>query len=133
MSIKSPMAEGQNWLAPMTGETDIVVKRYPLPTLNRYRWRRGEPQEVEIKGVNIQPLKDSEYLLLPEGYRARDWLKIYSKEALQGPREGPDGQDGDRFTYKGTLYEVVRCKPYSMGVLDHYKSLAVSVEKTPTE
>lgn len=105
----------------------------PFPYACKAQVGKGKGKEVEIKGVNIQPLKDSEYLLLPEGHRTRDWLKLYSKEELQTPLEGASGHGGDEFTYKGTRYQVVRSKRYAMGVLDHFKSLAVSVEKTPTE
>lgn len=107
-------------------------KRYGAPV--NVKGQLQKPAEVTpgtlTMVASIQPLGTFDALNLAEGLRNRDAQKVYTTTQLRVADE--DAQlFGDRFMYKGHLYEV------SMGVdwtdqplsLTHYKYIATKVPK----
>lgn len=76
-------------------------------------------------------MNEREKLIFPESERTKEWLKVYSPELLRTLKEGAGGYAPDTFSFNGIDYEIKKVRNYSMGVQDHYKALAVSIEKTP--
>lgn len=95
-------------------------------------WQEGDTTVVVCK-CNIQPLKPSETLAMPESERTRDWLKIYSDVELRKSQEGDDGWGADEFEWQGYRYRIMKVSSYHMGVLDHHKALAARIPITPND
>ena len=77
--------------------------------------------------VVVQPLSPRERMLLPEGSRTKEKVKIYSITTLRiGSPEA--GTIGDRFTYNGVLFEV-DAEAYWAGDGSHYRYWATKVER----
>lgn len=95
-------------------------------------WVEGAPTVLSIK-CNVQPLKPSELMVLPESDRTREWLKVYSAEELRTAQEGEGGWDADEFIWNGYKYRVMKDYNFQMGVLDHWKAWAARVPVTPDE
>lgn len=77
--------------------------------------------------VVVQPLSPRERMLLPEGSRTKEKVKIYSLSALRiGSPEA--GTIGDRFTRNGVLFEV-DAEAYWAGDGSHYRYWATKVER----
>ena len=79
--------------------------------------------------ASIQALRDYETLALPEGYRNRDACKLYVSSELMVAEE-KTGTLGDRFFYKGTLYEVMLAVDWEDSDLSHFRYKAFKVEQT---
>jgi hypothetical protein len=89
-------------------------------------WVEGSAETLTIS-MSIQPLRIEEMDALPEGRRNSRAVKIYSGVELL-PAEQTTGQNADLVTWQGKPWEVIGCDSYQMGVISHYKSLAVEVK-----
>lgn len=89
-------------------------------------WVPGTETNLTLM-MSIQPLRVDEMDALPEGRRNSRAVKIYSGDELL-LAEQTTGQNADLVTWQGKQWEVMGCDPYQMGVISHYKSLAVEVK-----
>lgn len=110
----------------------VVIRR---PTAGSYvmgRWVQPTTAERVTIQANVQPVRTTkELMLLPEGDRTKDSLKLYTTTKLQGRQEGATVKTGDTFVWTdGHTYEVVVAHTYEMGVLNHTKAIAVRKELT---
>jgi hypothetical protein len=117
--------------------SDLVVSRGSQGHYLDGDWVAGDVTTFTIK-AKIQPLKDTELLLLPESSRNRSWVKVYIQEgqvathsALRAAQQGPQGFDPDFFTWQGYKYEVMKDRNYDNSVIDHTRVFAARVEVTP--
>lgn len=120
----------------MTVPTFSLTKKLPLTIYRkaqgmyvRGRWVEGEETTLVVM-ANVQPLRDSELLKLPEADRQRKWLKLYvaTPETVREAKQGSEGYGADEFIWEGERYEVMKSQRYSMGVLDHTRGMAARVE-----
>jgi hypothetical protein len=100
-------------------------------------WVAGDVTTFTIK-AKVQPLKDTELLLLTEASRNRAWVKVYIQEGLadgypelRAAQQGPQGFDPDTFLWQGYKYEVMKDLNYNDSTLDHTRVFAARVEVTP--
>lgn len=108
----------------LTHKVPITVERVTGGSWVKGRWVEGESVEIEIEG-NVQPLKFHEIMQLPESDRTREWIKIYSAEQMYTSEESSEeGHQADLIHWEGKVYKVMKCRHYSMGVLDHFHALA---------
>ena len=75
----------------------------------------GMPDTVSIK-ASIQPATVDDLKSLPEGRRTDGAYKLYSDDLIKVE---------DIFEINGDSYEVAMCEPWSNGVVNHYKAIAV--------
>lgn len=115
----------------------LLTKKIPIIIYRRTKgeyvegdWVEGGVQEI-IREVNIQPLKPSEILQMPESDRTREWYKLYCAEDLRTQLEGPNGWDADEFEWQGGRYKVMKVRNYSMSILDHFHAMAARIGPTP--
>lgn len=88
--------------------------------------------ETQIsRDVNIQPLKPSEIMMMPESERTKEWYKVYCAEDLRTAQEGVNGWDADEFDFQGYRYRIMKVSYYLMGTLNHHKALAARISVTP--
>ena len=82
---------------------------------------------VPMRG-NIQPMGDSEILLMPEGDRLKECIVVYSDQKLYAEME-TNQRPADVVQYNGNRYKVVKVKDYSQVPigLKHYRSQAVII------
>lgn len=113
----------------LTRKVEITVIRPGAFTIVNGRKVVGEPSTHFVEG-NIQPLKYSELMLMPESDRTKEWYKIFLQldQDIRGAREGSDGWEADFIEWEGDTYKVMRHKLYKMGVLDHQEC---HVARTP--
>lgn len=100
-------------------------------------WQDGSISTFEVK-AKVQPLKDTEVMLLPESERNRSWLKLHVQEdlllthsALRGAQPGQDGWGPDEFDWQGYRYEVMKDRNFDDSILDHTRVMAARKEVTP--
>lgn len=113
----------------LTGKTPITILREGKGEWVRGRWVEGEVTPIEIE-VNIQPLRLSQIVHMPEADRTKEWYVLYSSEEIREKLEGEGGYGSDTFVWEGRDFEVYRSRRFSMGVLDHWEAYAVRVERT---
>lgn len=100
----------------------VALERFESAgTFIKGAYTKGESIIRNIK-VNVQPVKPTEMLLLPEAQRTRETIKIFSTDALR-PVEQTESKSADRITYNNVVYEVVSTKDWSLSALPHYVSL----------
>lgn len=88
--------------------------------------------ETQItRNVNIQPVKPSEIMMMPESERTKEWYKIYCAEDLRTLQEGASGWSADEFIWQGYRYRVMKVSVWNMGTLNHYKAWAARIPVTP--
>jgi hypothetical protein len=114
----------------LTKKVSIDIIRQTQGSYVNGDWVEGTETVVPTE-VNIQPLKDSEILMLPESERTREWYKLYSAEELRTAKEGVGGNGADEFIFDGDRYRVMKARNYAMGTLDHWKCMAARVNITP--
>lgn len=88
-------------------------------------WTANDPTTLTIK-ASVQPLRLDEMQAMPEGRRSSHVVKIYSDTELYPAIQGT-GQNADQFTWQSKTWEVIACDAYQMGIISHYKALAVEV------
>ena len=115
----------------------LLTKKIPLVIIRRTAgsyvegdWVEGSTSNINIE-VNIQPLKDSELMMMPEADRSREWYKFYTNTLVRTQKEGSGGYDADEFDFQGNRYKVMKVRNYGMGVLNHFRGLAARIELTP--
>lgn len=124
MSFSPPL------LLPLTGQIDILVTSSSGGAYVRGVYVKSTPTSRTIK-ANVQPvLKSTDTLILSEGDRYKEVIKIYTTEPLLSRREGVSPVEGDLVSYNGKVFEVMRVIEYKMGILNHWKSIAVRKEVT---
>lgn len=77
--------------------------------------------------ANVQPTGYKETLILEEADRSKKALKVYSPAPIYSEEENENG--ADEFDWEGDTFRVMKVLNYSMGILDHYKAIAVMKEK----
>lgn len=68
-------------------------------------WVPGAPVVLEIKAV-VQPLSSDELLIVPEGERTKQLIKVHTKEDIKITNESTL-TDADVFVYNGDRYTVI--------------------------
>lgn len=124
MSFSPPL------LLPLTGQIDIVVTSSSGGSYVKGAYVKGAPTSRTIK-ANVQPvMKGTDTLILPESDRSKEIIKIYTTEPLLSRKEGVAPNEGDLVSYDGKTFEVMKVIEYKMGILNHFKSIAVRKEIT---
>jgi hypothetical protein len=114
----------------LTKKVSIDIIRQTQGSYVNGDWVEGTETTVPTE-VNIQPLKDSEILLLPESERTKEWYKLYSAEELRTAKEGTGGYGADEFIWQGDRYRVMKARNFAMGTLDHFRAFAARIPLTP--
>lgn len=114
----------------LTNKIPVSIERRGQGYWNFGEWVEGEPITI-IREVNIQPLKPSEILQMPESDRTREWYKVFCADELRTKQEGANGHGPDRFEWQGHTYEIMKVQNYAIGILDHHEAWAARVSVTP--
>lgn len=92
-------------------------------------WVEGAESEIIIK-ASQQPATASEQETLPEGRRKGEIFKYYTNvelyAAIQADEE-TEAKSADIIVTDRGSYEVIDCRLYQSGVINHYKVFAVKV------
>lgn len=114
----------------LTGQAVVEVTRTVGGSFVKGVWQKGTPTTLHIK-ANVQPLlKGADLLILPEGDRTKELIKVYTTSPLLQRKEGSTPNEGDLIAWDGKVYEVLKVIAYKMGLLDHYKAICVRKELT---
>ena len=117
-------------LLPLNGIVKVPVLRRTGGQWVKGVWTAGEAETI-IVDANIQPvLKSTDTLTLPEAERSKEAIKVYTTEQLFQRLEGDSPKEGDLISWDGKLFEVRKVSGYKMGILDHFKAIAVRKEIT---
>lgn len=76
---------------------------------------------------SYQPIKSSEQLLLPEGFRTRKGFKVFSQTELRCVEEGKE-QYADKLFIENEWYDVIVVDKWDVGVQPHYEALITREE-----
>lgn len=117
--------------------SDLTIYRQGKGSFVEGDWVPGTETTFTVK-AKIQPLKDTELMILPEALRNRSWVKVYVQEdqspthsALRAAQQGDNGFGPDEFVWQGFRYEVMKDRNYDDSVLDHTRVFAARKEVTP--
>ncbi len=87
-------------------------------------WKRLTGSDVTLHIMaSIQPLNGREIMLLPDGERDRETVKVYTDTALVIADQEAQ-QKGDQIAYNGGVYEVMVKSNWTETRLAHFKYLA---------
>lgn len=116
----------------LTHKIPLTIFRKSEGSYVNGRWVEGTTSEIVLQ-VNIQPLKPSEILMLPEADRTRAWVKFYSADYARTLKEGVGGWSADEFIWKNDRYKIMKVDDWTngMGILEHVKIQAARIELTP--
>lgn len=113
-----------------TRSIPLIIVRKTAGTYVNGRYVEGDATSFTIK-ANVQPgLKFNDTQYLAEGERGRLAVRVYTASEIRARKEGPEGYDADEFEYEGQTYVIRWCHHYKMGILDHWKAIAVAKEVT---
>jgi hypothetical protein len=113
---------------------DIVGLQTRKVTLTHYepgewvngRYERGAPTVVQFN-ASVQPMTPNEMLLLPEGQRATETVKIYACSNAMKVANISTGESGDLLEIEGVSFQVQQVTRYLLpgSALSHWKAIAV--------
>jgi len=108
--------------------TTYTIKRPGVGSRVDGRWVAAATGDVSIV-ASVQPMNHHEALLLPEGWRDRGAIKIYTATELRAAN--PDAKTkGDQIVYQGFNWEVQTVDPWDEAKdIPHFKCIALKVEK----
>jgi hypothetical protein len=93
------------------------------------RWVDGSYVDTTID-VCPQPMSTDDLMLLPEGMRTKGAVKLYTLSLVKSADEASAVKTPpDEITYDGLVYQVQQTWKWRVGILDHYKVIAVRKEK----
>lgn len=91
-------------------------------------YQDGMSEPITIYG-SVQPVSGQELMVLPEGLRTRETVKIYTDTELN---TAEFNQRPDRLEWRGKVYEIAMKAPYQSGVINHFKYYATK-EQVPND
>ena len=74
--------------------------------------------------ASVQPMLQREQLVLPEGVRERKAIILFTDTELKVVDE-ENGTSADVVNYLGEKYEVFQASNFRMGILDHFRIVAL--------
>ncbi|WP_448510322.1 hypothetical protein [Immundisolibacter sp.] len=89
----------------------VTLKSYAAGSYVNGFWVEGALTTSTIT-ASVQPLTPRETLLLPEGDRQREWLKLYSTYQFKVQKDGTMNQS-DRIVVDGKEYFVMKCTDFT--------------------
>lgn len=117
--------------------SDLTIYRESQGSYVEGDWIPGTETTFTIK-AKVQPLKETELMILPEALRNRSWVKVYVQEdqvathsALRAAQQGPGGFGPDYFFWQNYKYEVIKDRNYDDSIIDHTRVFAARVEVSP--
>ncbi len=104
----------------------IEVTRYKAGHYNSDgRWVEGAAEKLCLEG-SVQPAKEEDVQRLPEGFRNKKAIRIYSEKEFKATN--PETQTkGDVLAWEGDLYEVQMITKHTK-IMPHWKVIAVRIE-----
>jgi hypothetical protein len=111
------------------GKSILITRRTPGSYVNG-KWQDGPSPTTFRAFVSIQPFSLREMLLLPEGERNREHIRIYCDVPLR-PLVQETGVKGDLVPYNDRTYEVQQSGTWDIPrqtALPHFKAVAAWVE-----
>lgn len=112
------------------GYVSLPITRYESGSYVDGNYVIGSSETFNIV-ANVQPAKYYETLILPEGKRSTEVIKVYSRCEIRAEKPGDNGWGADQILWNDKLFEVFRVQQYQMGILDHYKAICYLIELTP--
>lgn len=90
-------------------------------------WTPSATSTDVIIDANVQPLGYKETMLLEASDRSKKALRVYSPSPMFSQEENENGPD--EFDWEGDTFEIMKVLNFSMGVLNHWKAIAIMKEK----
>ncbi len=115
------MSSGLLAFAPMS--EDVVVDRTVAGAYVDGNYVEGASSSFTVT-ASVQPMSQREQLILPEGVRERKSIILFTTVELKVVDE-ETGTSADVVNYLGEKYEVFQTPNYRMGVLDHFRIVAL--------
>lgn len=85
-------------------------------------WVPGELSNINI-AASVQPASREDMVVMPEGRRLSDYIKLYTSTELYTVTEGNQPQQPDLFDWHGHTYECVEVGMWQNRVVPHWKCL----------
>jgi len=93
-------------ILPRFAVAPLTVRRKATGTFVKGRYVPSSTETVlTIAGCSLQPMGAKELELLPEGFRTKQVVKVYTPEELR-TADAEAGHEADRVEYKGETFEV---------------------------
>lgn len=102
-----------NLIRPPSGEYD-----------RKGNWVQGNPT-ISTAMMNIQPIKGNRLVTLPDAFRSKESIMMFTNYLLRGLESGERGYKGDLIIHQGVPYRVHVVQAYTMGVRDHIEAYAI--------
>lgn len=99
-------------LVSVFGTGALTVTRRAAGTRSGGFYTPGSSSTVTFDPAVVHPITGRELRALPEGYRTREPIAVYTTAALRTASE-PDGTPPDLVTWKGETYEVQAVEDWS--------------------
>jgi hypothetical protein len=100
-----------------------VIRETKSGSYVRGIWTPGKASEFEIQAT-VEPLDGQDLLLIPEGERTKEMIRIYSELELKTADEAC-ARKADVVRYQGKLYEVHKVKTWTQ-LIPHFETIAIS-------
>lgn len=104
----------------------FTIRRQSAPTEFKGRFVAGAETILSTDGT-VQRMSARERLLLPEGVRQSDVIKIYTTFAFRVGNE-ENQIPGDIIEYKGDDYEIFQVEDWNDTMIPHYRANARRVD-----
>jgi len=90
------------------------------------RWVSGSPVTIEIFS-SVQPVSGAVLDTLPENRKSKGVFALYSDFEFR--KGGRPGEQPDRTTIGGDVFECFAVEPWKNGILEHFKAYFGKVDE----
>lgn len=94
-------------------------------------WQLGRAVKGPVENfpiiASVQNLKPNERLLLPEGRRTREAVKVYTEMKLRTTDEA-NSLPADILVWRGKQYEIMSVEDWTQTDLPHYLAIATKLD-----
>lgn len=103
----------------------VTIRRRTAGEYVDGRWIEGAETVLTIK-ASVQPAKDSDMQMLPEGRRFMSSFRLYTDTELRSSEE--HGANCDIAALPFGDHEIVAVMPWGNGIIPHFKAIAQRVQ-----
>lgn len=102
-------------------EVPLLISRVAAGSYVDGKWVDGAAGNVDVSAI-IQVARDDDLMVLPEGLRTEEAIKLHTRSLLQGVSE--DAQiTADTFDYRGKPWRVIIAADQAIG--HYYRAIAI--------
>ena len=109
--------------------TSITIERFDKATVVKgYVVKDTTPTEIIIEALITPVIKTTNLTFLPDSFRQKKVLRIFSNTELYMEDEQDTDREGDEFTWEDQKWRVIKCAPWHVNGYEAFEAYAYKID-----